>query len=135
MRFARITVNSDQMGGVPCIRGLRIPVAAVVGMVADEMTKAERHFSLDATARAPLTQPSADLSPGGEVVKKKGPWRTDLTSRRSEPVNLAPFGERSAEGRVRGPTPAEPGFAPANQGGVQREGSNKRIVEGEEFLL
>jgi len=31
----RITVQSDKMGGVPCIRGLRIPVATVVGMVAD----------------------------------------------------------------------------------------------------
>jgi uncharacterized protein (DUF433 family) len=29
------------MGGVPCIRGLRIPVATVVGMVADGMTNAE----------------------------------------------------------------------------------------------
>jgi len=29
------------MGGVPCIRGLRIPVATVVGMVAEEMTTAE----------------------------------------------------------------------------------------------
>ncbi len=29
------------MGGVPCIRGLRIPVATVVGMVADGMTEAE----------------------------------------------------------------------------------------------
>ncbi len=29
------------MGGVPCIRGLRIPVAAVVSMVADRMTEAE----------------------------------------------------------------------------------------------
>jgi uncharacterized protein (DUF433 family) len=29
------------MGGVPCIRGLRIPVATVVGMVADGMTPAE----------------------------------------------------------------------------------------------
>jgi uncharacterized protein (DUF433 family) len=38
MRFQRITVNPDQMGGVPCIRGLRIPVATVVGMVADGMT-------------------------------------------------------------------------------------------------
>ena len=38
MRFSRITVNPDQMSGVPCIRGLRIPVATVVGMVADEMT-------------------------------------------------------------------------------------------------
>jgi len=29
------------MGGMPCIRGLRIPVAKVVGMVADGMTEAE----------------------------------------------------------------------------------------------
>ncbi len=41
MRFERITVNPDQMGGVPCIRGLRIPVATVVGMVADGMTTDE----------------------------------------------------------------------------------------------
>jgi uncharacterized protein (DUF433 family) len=39
--FSRITVNPDQMAGVPCIRGRRIPVATVVGMVADEMTTAE----------------------------------------------------------------------------------------------
>jgi uncharacterized protein (DUF433 family) len=39
--FARITVSSEQMGGVPVIRGLRIPVASVVGMVADGMTTAE----------------------------------------------------------------------------------------------
>lgn len=37
MKFARITVNPKQMDGVPCIRSLRIPVAAVVGMVADGM--------------------------------------------------------------------------------------------------
>jgi uncharacterized protein (DUF433 family) len=41
MRFTRITVNPNQMGGVPCIRGLRVPVATVVGMVADGMTEAE----------------------------------------------------------------------------------------------
>ncbi len=41
MEFTRITVNPQQMGGVPCIRGLRIPVATVVGMVADGMTHAE----------------------------------------------------------------------------------------------
>lgn len=39
MVFHRITVNPRQMGGVPCIRGLRIPVATVVGMVADRMTE------------------------------------------------------------------------------------------------
>lgn len=39
MRFARITVNPKQMGEVPCIRGLRIPVATVVGTVADGMNE------------------------------------------------------------------------------------------------
>ena len=39
MKFARITNDPKQMGGVPCIRGLRIPVAAVVGMVAEGMTE------------------------------------------------------------------------------------------------
>ena len=38
MPFDRITVDARQMGGVPCIRGLRIPVATVVGMLADGMT-------------------------------------------------------------------------------------------------
>lgn len=41
MTFARITVRSEQMGGVPCIRGLRIPVATVVDMVADGMGREE----------------------------------------------------------------------------------------------
>jgi uncharacterized protein (DUF433 family) len=39
--FTRITVNPQQMGGVPCIRGLRIPVATVVAMVADGLTNEE----------------------------------------------------------------------------------------------
>jgi uncharacterized protein (DUF433 family) len=41
MRFARITVSPQQMGGAPCIRGLRIPVATVVAMVADRMGEQE----------------------------------------------------------------------------------------------
>ncbi len=41
MEFKRITVNAKQMGGVPCIRGLRIPVATVVNMVADGMSDQE----------------------------------------------------------------------------------------------
>ncbi len=41
MKFTRITVKPDQMGGVPCIRGLRIPVATVVGMIADGMPEGE----------------------------------------------------------------------------------------------
>jgi uncharacterized protein (DUF433 family) len=41
MRFERITVEPEKMGGVPCIRGLRISVATVVGMVAEGMTEEE----------------------------------------------------------------------------------------------
>jgi len=41
MEYRRITVNPQQMGGVPCLRGLRIPVATVVDMVADRMTVKE----------------------------------------------------------------------------------------------
>lgn len=37
MAFTRITVDPKRMGGVPCIRDLRFPVATVVAMVADGM--------------------------------------------------------------------------------------------------
>ena len=33
-RFPLITVDPEQMGGVPCVRGLRIPVATVLRMLA-----------------------------------------------------------------------------------------------------
>jgi uncharacterized protein (DUF433 family) len=33
--------SADQIDGVPCIRGLQIPVATVVGMIAEGMTAAE----------------------------------------------------------------------------------------------
>jgi len=41
MAYERITVDPDIMGGAPCIRGLRIPVATVLIMIADGMTAAE----------------------------------------------------------------------------------------------
>jgi uncharacterized protein (DUF433 family) len=41
MAFDRITVDPGKMGGAPSIRGLRIPVATVVGMVADGMSEEE----------------------------------------------------------------------------------------------
>ena len=41
MGFHRITTDPRTMAGVPCIRGLRIPVASVVGMVADGMSVEE----------------------------------------------------------------------------------------------
>ncbi|MGH9660845.1 MAG: DUF433 domain-containing protein [Bryobacteraceae bacterium] len=39
--FERITVNPNQMSGVPCIRGLRIPVSTVLRMLAGGMTEQE----------------------------------------------------------------------------------------------
>ena len=41
MAFERITTDPNMMGGVPCIRGLRVPVATVVGMVAEGMSTDE----------------------------------------------------------------------------------------------
>jgi uncharacterized protein (DUF433 family) len=41
MRYQRITVDPEQMDGLPCIRGLRIPVATVVDMVATGMSETE----------------------------------------------------------------------------------------------
>jgi len=35
MRFDRITTDPDRMGGLPCIRGLRIPVATVIELDSD----------------------------------------------------------------------------------------------------
>lgn len=41
MDFSRITVDPQVMGGMPCIRDLRIPVSTVVSLVADGMSFAE----------------------------------------------------------------------------------------------
>lgn len=41
MHFTRITIDPRRMGGVPCIRDLRIPVATVVDLVADGMEAPE----------------------------------------------------------------------------------------------
>lgn len=41
MAFERIVIDHRIMGGVPCVRGTRIPVATVVGMIAEGMEQAE----------------------------------------------------------------------------------------------
>jgi uncharacterized protein (DUF433 family) len=41
MKYIRITVNPQQMGRVPCIHSLRLPVATIVGMLAEGMTEDE----------------------------------------------------------------------------------------------
>lgn len=52
MTLERITTNPDVMGGVPCIRGLRVPVATIVGMVTDGMTVDEILAEYPYTERA-----------------------------------------------------------------------------------
>jgi uncharacterized protein (DUF433 family) len=39
--FKRITVDPAQMGGVPCVRHLRIPVATVLRLLAGGLTEPE----------------------------------------------------------------------------------------------
>ncbi len=41
MEHPRVTIDPEIMGGVPCIRGLRIPVATVLQMLADGMSNNE----------------------------------------------------------------------------------------------
>ena len=39
--FERITIDPGQMGGVPCVRHLRMPVATVLRLLAGGMTERE----------------------------------------------------------------------------------------------
>ncbi len=52
MRYPRITINPDQMAGVPCIRSLRIPVATVIKALAE------------GSSREDLLDLHPDLEPG-----------------------------------------------------------------------
>lgn len=74
MKFTRITVNPAQMGGVPCIRDFRVPVSAVVGMIADGMTIAE---VLDAYPDLMLEDIQESLRYAAEAVRERElPLRT-----------------------------------------------------------
>lgn len=68
MTFTRITVHADQMDGVPCIRGLRIPVATVVGMIAEGMTPAE---VVEAYPDLELADVQEALSYAAEAVRER----------------------------------------------------------------
>jgi uncharacterized protein (DUF433 family) len=39
--YERITINPDQMGGLPCLRGMRMPVTTVIGHLAAGLTHEE----------------------------------------------------------------------------------------------
>ncbi len=68
--FDRITVAPGQMGGVPCIRGLRIPVSTVVGLVADSMNTSEiieAYADLEAEDIAQALRFAANLAKQREI--------------------------------------------------------------------
>jgi uncharacterized protein (DUF433 family) len=54
--FDRITTDPEVMGGVPCIRGMRMPVTTVVAMVADGMTPDEIIADLPDLTREDITE-------------------------------------------------------------------------------
>lgn len=68
MIFTRITVNSNQMNGVPCLRGLRIPVATVVDMVADGMSEEEILAAYPDLEREDITE---SLHYAAEAVRER----------------------------------------------------------------
>ena len=66
-QIERITLDPDVMGGKPCIRGLRVTVAMVLGLLAagrsrDEILRRTR------TSRQPTSTNAWPMLPGG--------WRT-----------------------------------------------------------
>lgn len=75
MKFARITINPQQMGGVPCIRSLRIPVATIVGMVAEGMSNTE------------ILQTYPDLLP--EDIREALHYAADAVLERELPLLMA----------------------------------------------
>jgi uncharacterized protein (DUF433 family) len=68
MTFTRITVRADQMDGAPCIRGLRVPVATVVGMIAEGMAADE---VLDAYPDLELADVQEALRYAAEAVRER----------------------------------------------------------------
>ena len=76
MNYPRITVNPNQMGGVPCIRGLRIPAATVVAMVADAMSEEE------------ILQAFPDLEP--EDIRQALLYAAEAVQERELPLLRAP---------------------------------------------
>lgn len=74
-RFDRITIDPAQMGGVPCIRRLRIPVATIVGLVA------ERKSDTDILRDYP------DLEP--DDIRQALAYAADAVRERQIPIQVA----------------------------------------------
>jgi uncharacterized protein (DUF433 family) len=67
--FPRITIDPKKMGGLPCVRGLGIPVTAIVEMMAQGTSPAE------VLKKYPGLEPddiSEALRFAAEVVRRRG---------------------------------------------------------------
>jgi uncharacterized protein (DUF433 family) len=97
MAFERITVNAEQMGGVPCIRGLRIPVATAVATLADGMTRweiLEAYPDLEAEDIRGALSCSAAARKDGLGSRWRSSWRISL--RAGGPGSRKPGGLRAS---------------------------------------
>ena len=65
MEFKRITADARQMGGVPCLRGLRIPVATIVSLYPDLDAEDVREALLFAAEA--VRERTLPLAAGGEI--------------------------------------------------------------------
>ncbi len=86
MTFARITVRPDQTGGVPCVRDLRIPVATVVGMVADGMSDPEIFAAYPGLEAEDVREA---MRYAAEVVRERELPLVALRGTTAKPVGLA----------------------------------------------
>jgi uncharacterized protein (DUF433 family) len=73
----RVSIDPKQMNGAPCLRGLRIPVATVVSMVAEGMSEEEILLAFPSLEARDIR---AALRFAAEVVREGGlplirtPW-------------------------------------------------------------
>ena len=116
--FERITTDSEVMGGLPCIRGMRMPVATIVGLVANGQST--QRSSMTSRTSKLKTSPRHDDTPltTGRRSRRGSSWTTfrllpmtstpglssSLVTGRCESVTF-----RSADSPCRRPSPIGPG--------------------------
>jgi uncharacterized protein (DUF433 family) len=81
MTFTRITVDRQQMGGVPCLRALHVPLATVVAMVADGYDRSGDSTDLQREAMIEMLQYAAEAVREQELDVSIRPEACPLSSR------------------------------------------------------
>ena len=86
--YERITTDPGCMGGMPCIRDLRFPVATVVAMVADGVTSTRSWPNTPTSSSSTFARPSATHSrPSPSESSRYAPARE--IPARLEPLTLS----------------------------------------------